>query len=163
MKSKLLTAALVASGVLVTIASTLLAQRSAAPTPADTTARIVASAQAMLAALDMSGRAKVQFPFDGPQKTRWSNLPSPMFERRGLRIGDLTAAQKTAVMNLLATALSKDGYQKVLEIMHGDEVLRTNGGGRGGGGRGGAGRGGGGPAFGEAEYYLAFLGTPSTT
>jgi hypothetical protein len=163
MRSRLLIPALVASGVLVAIASTLLAQRSAAPTPADTTARIVASAQAVLAALDMSGRAKVQFPFDGPQKTRWSNLPSPMFERRGLRIGDLTAAQKTAVMNLLATALSKDGYQKVLEIMHGDEVLRTNGGGRGGGGRGGAGRGGGGPAFGEAEYYLAFLGTPSTT
>jgi hypothetical protein len=106
MRSRLLIPALVASGVLVAIASTLLAQRSAAPTPADTTARIVASAQAMLAALDMSGRAKVQFPFDGPQKTRWSNLPSPMFERRGLRIGDLTAAQKTAVMNLLATALS---------------------------------------------------------
>src|SRR4051812_198845 len=119
MKSKLLTGALVASGVLVTIASTLLAQRSAAPTPADTTARIVAAAQAVLATLDMSGRAKVQFPFDGPQKTRWSNLPTGIYERRGLRMGDLTAVQKTAVMNLLTTALSKDGYEKVLEIMRG--------------------------------------------
>jgi hypothetical protein len=63
-------------------------------------------------------------------------------------------------MNLLVTALSKDGYQKVVDIMRGDEVLRTTNGGRGGGGRGGPG---GGPAFGEAEYYLAFVGTPSTT
>jgi len=46
--------------------------------------------------------------------------------------------------------------------MRGDEVLRTNGGGRGGAGRGG-GRGGGGPTFGEDEYYLAFVGRPSAT
>ena len=44
-------------------------------TPAETTTRIVAAAQALLATLDDAGRAKVQFPFDGPQKTKWSNLP----------------------------------------------------------------------------------------
>ena len=56
--------------------------------------------------------------------------------------------------------------------MQGDEVLRKGssqgprGGGDPNGGRGGAGaRGGGrgGPAFGEDQYYLAFLGTPSAT
>jgi len=166
-RRRLMTAAVVTVAVFAAIASNALAQRGAAPagavnTPADATARIVSSAQAVLATLDAAGKSKVQFPFDGPQKTRWSNLPSPMFERRGLRLGDLTAAQKTAVMNLVAVALSKDGYQKVIDIMRGDEVLRTNGDGRGGrgGGRGGAA---GGPAFGEAEYYLAFLGPPSTT
>jgi hypothetical protein len=65
-------------------------------------------------------------------------------------------------MHLLTVALSRDGYRKVTEIMRGDEMLKTGGGGNGPGGRGGRG-GGGGPAFGEAEYYLAFLGTPSTT
>ena len=55
---------------------------------ADVTARITSSAQALLTKLDDAGRAKVQFPFEGPQKTRWSNLPSPMFERQGLRMGD---------------------------------------------------------------------------
>ena len=46
--------------------------------------------------------------------------------------------------------------------MRGDEVLRTGQGG--GGGRGpGGGPGGGGVKFGEDEYYLAFLGTPSVT
>src|SRR5207244_2982507 len=70
--------------------------------------------------------------------------------------GDITPAQRAAVMTLLQAALSRDGYRKVTDIMHGDEVLRTTGDGRGG-------RAGGGPAFGEAQYYLAFLGTPSTT
>src|SRR5580765_6983391 len=143
-----------------------LAQRSGAPaetqagTPAATTARIVGAAQEVVKTLDDAGRTKVQFPFDGPQKAGWSNLPSGIFKREGLRLADLTAPQKAAVMNLLTVALSRDGYRKVTEIMRGDEVLRT--GQSGGGGRGGRGTGGGGPAFGEDEYYLAFVGTPST-
>jgi hypothetical protein len=132
-----------------------LAQRNAAPAPADATARIVAAAQAVLATLDAAGKAKVQFQSgDAAQRTRWSNLPSPMFQRQGLRLADLTAAQKSAVMNLLTVALSRDGFRKVTEIMKGDEVLRT---GQRGGGRAG------GPAFGEDEYYLSFVGTPSAT
>jgi hypothetical protein len=38
------------------------------------------------------GKKKLQFPFEGV-KTRWSNLPSPMFQREGLKLGDL-APQK---------------------------------------------------------------------
>ena len=132
-----------------------------AESAAQTTSRIVGAAQALLSSLDDAGRSKVQFPFEGPQKTRWSNLPSPMFERQGLRLGDLSAAQRTAAMNLVAAALSRDGYRKVTEIMKGDEVLRTGQGARAGGAAGSRGRGG--PAFGEDEYYLAFLGAPSTT
>ena len=135
--------------------------------PADSTARIVAAAQALLTQLDAAGRARVQFPFEGPQTTRWSNLPSPMFQREGLLLADLTPPQRAAVNTLLTTALSRDGYRKVTEIMHGDEVLRTGQGGgapgAGGRGRGPGGPGRGGPAFGEDQYYLAFLGTPSVT
>jgi hypothetical protein len=61
-------------------------------------------------------------------------------------------------MALLQVALSRDGFRKVGDIMRGDEVLRQNGGGRGGGRAGG-----GGPTFGQDEYYLAFVGTPSLT
>jgi uncharacterized protein DUF3500 len=152
------------------LAATLIAQRGATPpatsppAQADVTARIVASAQSVLTKLDEAGRAKVQFPFDSPQKTRWSNLPSPMFQRNGVRLAELTPAQRTAVMDLLSVALSRDGYRKVVDIMRGDEVLRTRQGS--GGARGtpnGAGSGRAGPAFGENEYYLAFVGTPSTT
>jgi hypothetical protein len=145
----------------------LLAQRTAAPdrvasgATAGVTARIVTAAQAVLGTLDASGKAKVQFPFDSPQKSRWSNLPSPMFERTGIRLGDLTEPQRSAVMNLLSVALSGVGYQKVLDIMRGDEVLRTGGGGGRGPAPGGRGGGRGSPAFGQDEYYLAFVGTPS--
>jgi len=155
-------------------------QRRAAASPADATARIVAAANAFLATLDDAGRAKTQFAFDNvAQKKRWSNFPSPMFQRDGIRLGDLTVPQRAAAMALLQAALSADGYRKVTEIMKGDEVLKTTDGGRGprGGGPppagappGGAppqggrgGRGGGGLMFGEDQYWLAFLGTPSAT
>lgn len=152
----LLGAALIGSGIAITHSASA---QSPSATSADATSRIVAAANAVLASLDDAGRAKVQFPVEGPQKTRWSNLPSPMFQRQGLLLADLTPAQRTAVTTLLTTALSKDGYRKVTEIMRGDEVLKTGSGG-GGRGRGGAG---GGPSFGEDQYYLAFLGSPSTT
>ena len=131
---------------------------------AEATSRITAAAQALLATLDDAGRGKVQFPFEGPQKTRWSNLPSGIFQRQGLRLADLTTPQRAAVTTLLQAALSPQGYQKVQNIMQGDEVLRQ---GEGSNGRGGPARGRGGPGggvvFGRDEYYLAFLGTPSAT
>lgn len=161
MSMTLRTAAIATLGAVLIVSGMAVANRASAQapaaTPADATSRIVAAANAVLASLDDAGRAKVQFPLEGPQKTRWSNLPSPMFQRQGLLLADLTPAQRTAVTTLLTTALSKDGYRKVTEIMRGDEVLKTGGGGR---GRGGAG---GGPSFGEDQYYLAFLGAPSTT
>jgi hypothetical protein len=110
----------------------LLATVPQTPPPADATARIVGAAQELMKVLDEAGKKKVQFPLEGPQTTRWSNLPSPMFQRDGLKLGDLTAPQKAAAMNLLTVALSRDGYRKVTEIMKGDEVLRTGAGGRGG-------------------------------
>jgi hypothetical protein len=143
----------------------------------DATGKTLAAAKALLATLDDAGRAKVSFPFDSEQKHKWSNLPVGIYSRNGLRWGDLSAVQREATMKLLATALSKQGLQKVKEIMDGDEVLRTAGGGPAGsppavgppggppgagpqGGRGGAS---GGPKFGRDEYYLALLGTPSLT
>src|SRR3954447_13317226 len=155
-----------------TIAAADRPQRGAASstvsraTVSDATARIVASAQALVATLDDAGRARGQFPFEGPQKTRWSNLPSGIFQREGLRLGDLTPAQRSSVMSLLSAALSRDGYRKVTDIMRGDEVLRTTASapGRGPGAGQGRGGGGGGPVtLGEAEYYLAFVGTAAVT
>ena len=143
------------------------AQRGAKPAPAsDTTARIVAAAQAVVATLDDAGKAKVQFPFEGPQKTRWSNLPVGIFQREGLLLADLTPPQRAAVNTLLATAFSKDGLRKVTEIMGSDEALRIAQSGRGGDGRGRGGArggGGGGVQFGGDLYFLAFVGTPSVT
>ena len=82
-----------------------------------------------------------------------------MYQREGLRLADLTPAQRIAVNTLLSAALSEGGLRKVTDIMRGDEVLKRNAAGRGGGGA----RGGGGVIFGEDEYFLSFVGTPSVT
>jgi len=149
-------------GVLLAVAASVLIQRATSAqstAAAEATTRIVASAQAFLDTLDGPARARVQFPFGGPQNTRWSNLPTGIFKREGLRLGDLTPAQRDAAMALLSTALSQDGYRKVVEIVRGDELLRKSAAER----QPGAGGPGGRVTFGEDEYYLAFLGAPSTT
>src|SRR5262249_44912427 len=137
----------------------------------DATGKTVAAAKAFLATLNDAGRAKVSFAFNSEQKTKWSNFPVGIYPRNGLRWGDLSAAPREAALKLLATALSKQGLQKVKEIMEGDEVLKTSESGRNGGpiggppgggppgGRrpgdgppGGRGGGAGGPNFGRDEY-----------
>jgi len=154
-------------------------QRQATPAPAapsagQTLAKTVAAANAFLGSLDAAQRAKAAFAFDSPQKKNWSNLPSGIFQRNSLRLGDLSDAQRNAAMALMAVVLSKSGYEKINQIMNGDEALKATGGGRTGGrmappaggppaGPPGRGRGPGGVIFGKDEYYIAILGAPSAT
>jgi len=131
-----------------TVAATLLAQRPAG----DRTAQIVKAAQAVVSSLDDAGKKKIQFAYDNEaQRKRWSNLPGPMVQRDGIRLADLTAPQRDAVMKLMQIALSAEGYRKVLDIMDGDDTLRQRG------------DGGGKVQFGKEQYYLSFVGAPSTT
>jgi uncharacterized protein DUF3500 len=130
----------------------------AASLDASTTAGIVAAADAFLGTLSGAQRAKGTFGFQSPQRTGWSNLPSGIFHRNGLRLGDLSAEQRNAALAVMAAALSHDGYQKITDIMNADEVLKNAGGGATGGRQGS-----GGVRFGRDEYYIAFLGTPSAT
>jgi hypothetical protein len=124
------------------------AQKS--PAAGKPTAEIVAAAKKFLATLDEAQRHKVVFDFkDDAQHKRWSNLPTGIFRREGLRMGELTQPQRDAVLSILAAALSPQGYKKILEIVEADEVLKKSGGGR--------------LSFGRDEYYVSFLGQPSTT
>jgi Protein of unknown function (DUF3500) len=113
---------------------------------------IAAAANKFLSSLDDSQRAKVVYKFkDEAQRARWSNLPTQFVKRGGLRLGDLTKPQRDAAMAVVAAALSSQGYEKVTQIVEGDEVLKKTD-------RGGPG----GPAmFGHDEYYISFLGQPS--
>jgi len=149
--------------------------------------RITAAANAFLSTLDDKQRQSVMFAFDDQeQRKRWSNFPVAMVPRAGISMGEMTPAQHTAAMALLAAALSPRGLEKVQQIMEADEVLKTtegNGRGRGPGGPppgmgngpppgrgngppGGRGRGGptggrGGAQFGKDLYFFSILGTPS--
>ena len=155
------------------LAATLATQRgtvaTAPATSGGTTAKAVTAANTFLGMLDSAEREKTAFPFNSPQKTNWSNLPSGIYQRNSMRLGSLTPAKRAAAMAVVAALLSADGYRKVTEIMNGDEVLKGTGGGQTGGRAGGAGRAGGpggragGLTFGSDEYYIALLGTPSTS
>jgi len=129
------------------------------------TTRVVAAANAFLATLSADERGRGTFDLNSSQLTGWSNLPSGAYKRNGLRLGDMTERQRQAALALVAAVLSREGYQKVTDIMNGDEVLKNRGGGQTGGRQGGAGRGGqrGGVQFGVDEYYIALLGVPSDT
>ena len=113
------------------------------------TAEIADAAQTFLATLDETLRRKVVLDFeDEAQRKRWSNFPTVVVKRGGLRVGDLTKAQREAAMKLLAASLSPQGYEKVLQIVESDEVLRMaedN------------------DIFGRDEYYISLLGEPSAT
>jgi hypothetical protein len=122
----------------------------AAPTT-DHTIKVVAAAEVFLATLNEVQKQAVMFEFtDSTQRVKWSNFPTGIFQRAGLRLGDLSQAQQDAVYALLATVLSQKGYQQVVDNVTGDEVLKSQEGGRN-------------LIFGKAEYYVSFLGTPSAT
>src|ERR1700685_4397525 len=91
------------------------------------TSRIVSAANTFLATLDQKQRQSVLFAFDDEQqRKRWSNLPTGAAPRAGISLKDMNAAQRTAATALVASALSPRGFEKVQEIMEGDEVLKLN-------------------------------------
>jgi hypothetical protein len=126
--------------------------------PATPAARAVAAANKFLEALDAKQREKALYDFGSTKKPNWSNLPVTIVPRNGVRLGDLTKEQRALAMDVVAAVTSKDGYQKMVDIMDGDQKLTENAG-RGGGGRGGRG----GAMFGTDLYYLALFGKPSET
>jgi len=146
-KRILLTTALALVSVAAWLGNNTRAQTDPAAPPVE---QIAAAANHFLQSLDDNQRARVAYAFDdNEQRRRWSNLPTTFVKRGGLRLGDLTKSQRAAAMALLAAALSPAGYEKAIEIMQGDEMLRQ-GGDRDNG------------MFGRDNYYISFLGEPST-
>ena len=91
-----------------------------------------------------------QMTFVGEQygQSVWSNFPVSDVPRPGLRLGNLSAAQRATAMHMLQVLLSPQGYQKVLEIMGSDQALSD-----------------GGTPFsaGRDVYTIGVFGTPSAT
>jgi hypothetical protein len=122
------------------------------PPPAgDTTYAAVTAAQAFLATLDATQKAAVSFAFtDDAQRTHWSNFPTGIFQRNGVKLGNMTAAQQEATFAMLAAILSPKGYQQVVDTVNADEALKQS-------------TSGGMLVFGRDEYFVSILGTPSAT
>ena len=84
---------------------------------------------APVTAAKFKGGMNGQMTFVGEQHGQavWSNFPVSDVPRPGLKIGDLSAAQREAALHLLQVALSPKGYQKILDIMGSDQALSESG------------------------------------
>ncbi|HEV7836724.1 MAG TPA: DUF3500 domain-containing protein, partial [Gemmatimonadaceae bacterium] len=113
----------------------------------------VNAANAFLATLTAQQKSVAVYAFnDDKQRANWSNFPTGIVQRGGIKLGDLSAEQRSAAMKLLSTVLSPKGYEKIQQIMDADEVLKQTDSGA-------QGR----LLFGKDLYYISFLGQPSTT
>lgn len=127
----------------------VIAASTASATAQTATAHIVSAANSFLATLDGKQRQAVIFPFnDDKQRARWSNLPTTMVQRGGLSLKELNPTQRKAAIAVIASALSRRGFEKIQQIMEADEVLKST-----------DGR----PMFGKDLYFISILGTPSET
>ncbi len=85
-----------------------------------------ASAVRFLEALSVEQRQAATYELaDAAERTRWSNLPASMFERGGVRTGDLTSDQRRRLHDLIRASTSSQGYLKVSGIMWLDDVLHA--------------------------------------
>jgi hypothetical protein len=123
--------------------------RASGPSPlVDRSTAIYNAVSAFVATLTPTQLTTVIYPAnDATQRAKWSNFPTGIFQRNGLKIGLMTQAQKDALWTMLATVLSPEGYQKIARIVSGDDTLAPMGN----------------LVFGTAEYHVSFVGTPSPT
>jgi hypothetical protein len=114
---------------------------------ATTLDKAVCQATGFLASLSTSEKATANPAFtDVASRTKWSNLPTAMVPRAGIGMGELTASQQAAALELMGTVLGDT--TDLTGIRAADQYLAENGGGDG---------------YGAGLYYVAVFGTPSAT
>lgn len=92
---------------------------------AERAATMSSAAEAFAATLTTDQRALFQKDLaDGAARTGWSNLPSAIYPRNGLSLGQLDDRQRRAFHDLLAASTSSQGYAKATTIMWIDDILR---------------------------------------
>ncbi len=108
-------------GALVLLCSSVIAARAQTAT-----SRIVSAANTFLSTLDEKQRQGVLYAFDDEkQRANWSNFPVSFVPRGGISLKDMNAAQRSTAMALVSAALSRKGFEKVQQIMEGDEVNKN--------------------------------------
>lgn len=114
-------------------------------------AGVVSAAEHALDSLNEAQRKAAMFAFsDDAQRRRWSNLPTGIYERAGVRMGDLNQDQRAAIMGLIGATFSERGYQQIVDNINAEELLNDpNSSGR--------------LKFGKDEMYFSILGKPSST
>ena len=118
-------------------------------------ARVVCLAEAFKATLTNTQLAAAQLAYTKTDAVKWSNFPQGATTPRrvGVMLGSLNATQLAAFRALMTAVLvdgvPNEGYDELEGVRAADDYLATTGGNT--------------SLFGNGNYFLAFLGTPSTT
>ncbi len=113
--------------------------------------KIVCLSENVKAELCTAQQSTIQLDYTAANAKKWSNLPVTFVPRLGMRLGDMNAKQlaaaKALVQEILGTS-ANEGFAEYNQLLAADSYLFEKGGGS---------------AYGEGQYFIAFLGTPSTT
>jgi hypothetical protein len=113
---------------------------------------LIAAANAFAATLSSSQQSSLNLPYTLTSAKAWSNLPQSMSRNRvGVQLSTLDETQRAALGALLKVASgtqSGEGYDEIQQLLNADDYLAAHGGGS---------------AYGSGNYFVAFLGSPSTT
>jgi hypothetical protein len=124
-----------------------------------TPAAMAEAANRFVASLSAEQRTRAAYPFDSPERLKWHFIPTEMFSRNGLTIGEMGEPQRKLAHDLLRSGLSQRGYMTTTAIMDLETVLHdietaaraAN-----------AGRGGGNVLVRDpVRYFFSVFGTPS--
>lgn len=120
------------------------------PSTAAHVSAVVDAANALLAKLTTDQQKTVQYTSSLANAEQWSNLPTSMIPRNGVKLGDMSTEARTAALALIQLAAGSTGGTLFTELAAADQWLVTNGGA---------------PtsSYGDGLYYVAFVGTPSTS
>lgn len=114
------------------------------------TAAVVAAAEALTAALTVAQETAIQYDATLLNAQQWSNLPTTAIPRNGVMLGDLSASALEAALALVDVAAGTTGSTMFAELRAADEWLVSDGKAQS-------------DSYGEGRYYIAFVGTPSTS
>ncbi|QJE01064.1 DUF3500 domain-containing protein [Massilia forsythiae] len=106
------------------------------------------AAMAFYTTLSSSQQSTVQVAWSLDAARKWSNLPASFVSRNGIKWGNLSTAQQSAASALIKTSLGDTGSSLQSGLQAADDYLNSIGGGS---------------SYGAGNYYLAFLGTPTST
>ena len=135
-------------GSVTSSAATLTVTTTTTSSSASLSADVYSAAMTFYNTLSTSQQSTVQLSWSLDAARKWSNLPAALVARNGITWGSLSTAQQTAARTLIATALSSTGNTLHIGLQAADDYLNANGGGS---------------SYGNGQYYIAFLGTPSTS
>lgn len=139
-----------ASSVIEVLSNTTSANTSCASSSG--VAKVVCLVEAFKATLSSNQVSTMQLSYSLTNAKKWSNLPAAMSGRVGINLGSLSDTQLAAFRDLmvavLQTGTTDEGYDEMLGNLAADDYLYSIGGGS---------------DYGAGNYYISFLGTPSTS